>query len=84
MKIRTATVYTIGTIERGRVNPWMDYEIEKQKEVYDDNGETKTYYAIYVDGDSEVEFKTLKEARVYIKELRDSWLENHPNEKPVW
>lgn len=81
MNYRTATVYTIEVAERGRINKWMDYEIEKQKEVYDDNGETKTYYQLYIDGDSECDFKTLKEARQYIKDLRDSWLENHPGEK---
>lgn len=68
MKIRTATVYTLKVVERGHVHKWMDYEIEKQKEVYDDNGETKTYYALYIDGDFEAEFKTLKEARQYIIE----------------
>ena len=80
MKIRTATVYTLKVAERGRINPWMDYEIEKQKEVYDD-GEVKTYYELYIDGDDECSFKTLKEARQYIKDLQDSWLENHPGEK---
>ena len=80
MKIRTATVYTLKVAERGRINPWMNYEIEKQKEVYDD-GEVKNYYEIYIDGDDEGSFKTLKDAREYVKELRDSWLENHPGEK---
>lgn len=79
MTIRKATVYPLKVVERGHINPWMDYEIEKQKEVYDD-GETKTYYEIYIDGDGEGGFKTLKEARQYIKDLRDSWLENHPGE----
>lgn len=80
MKIRTATVYTLKVVERGHISKWMDYEIEKQKEVYDD-GEVKTYYELYVDGDDEASFKTLKEAREYVKELRDSWLENHPGER---
>ena len=81
MNIRYATVYTLKVVESGRINKWMDYEIEKQKQVYDDNGETKTYYQLYIDGDSECAFKTLKECRQYIKDLRDAWLEEHPGEK---
>ena len=80
MKIRYGTVYRLKVVERGRLNKWMDYEIEKQKEVFDD-GETSIYYEIYVDGDDEGHFKTLKEARQYIKDLRDSYLENHPDER---
>lgn len=81
MKIRTCTAHTLSVVEQGHLNKWMDYVIEKQKKVYDDNGETKTYYELYIDGDSDGEFKTLKDARQYIKDLRESWLENHPGEK---
>lgn len=64
-------------------NPWSSVEIYKTLRTNND-GSTKTFYSLYVDGDYETDTKTIKEARAYIQELRDSWIENHPGEKLPW
>lgn len=74
-----AVVYRLGAVETGHISSWQDYEIEKRKRVRKD-GTQKTYYEIIIDGDNEGVELTLKQARQYIKDLRDSWIENHPGE----
>lgn len=75
------TCYILGTVESGRLNKWMNYEIEKRKTVFPGKKPYITY-GLMVDGEDEGEdFKTLKEAREYVKNLRDAWLEDHPGEK---
>ena len=73
--------YHLKVVECGQICKWMSYEIEKCKDVFP--GKKSTYhYELFVDGENEGEdFKTLKEAREYVKNLRYSWLENHPGEK---
>lgn len=64
-------------------NPWSSVEIYKTLRTNND-GSTKTFYSLYCDGDHETDVKTIKEARKYVNDLRDSWLENHPGEKAPW
>ena len=73
-------VHLLGTVENRRITPYSDATIEKCK-LFRPDGTTKTYYQVYVEGDSEGGEMTLKQARDYIQELVDSWLENHPGEK---
>lgn len=65
-------------------NPWSQIEIYLATHRLNDGKTVKRYYELYCDGDYETEVKTIKEARNYVKELRDSWLENHPGEKTPW
>lgn len=64
-------------------NPWSSIEIWRCTQKQND-GSIKRWYQLHNDGDWETDVKTIKEAREYVKELRDSWLENHPNEKAPW
>lgn len=64
-------------------NPWSSIEIFRCTHKQND-GSIKRYYSLYCDGDHETDVKTIKEARKYVNDLRDSWLENHPGEKAPW
>ena len=81
------TVYTTPDqetfVESHIWNPWMSMEIFKTIHT-DKEGNTKTVFTLYNDGDYETETKTIKEARAYIKKLRDSWKDDHPGEKVPW
>lgn len=72
-------VYLLGTVYRRKVRPWAYAEIEKCKLVRPD-GTQKTYYDIYVEGESEGVELTLKQAKKYVEEIRDIWFEDHPGE----
>ena len=64
-------------------NPWSSVDIYRCTHKQND-GSIKRYYELFSDGDYETEVKTIKQAREYVKMLRDSWLENHPGEKSPW
>jgi len=74
------TVYRMGTVGKPRkITPWSVATVEKCKLIRPD-GTQKIYYEACVDGDLEGGEMTLKQAKAYIQELVDSWLENHPGE----
>lgn len=76
------TIHEIAIVAHGRVTPFHDYELMKCRDETDGKF-GKVYYKIFIDGDDELVELSLREAKDYVKRLRDEWLETHPEHREL-
>lgn len=58
-------------IRQGKINQWFSWSLDQI--ICEETG--KKYYALYIEGDWEQDFPTIKQALAYVKDLKANWNE---------